>query len=740
MYKYKQERSIWSRVVNYPRYGKIGWKRWLPSLKLSLWVSSSTIIIICGTFLMLYTFIQVPKINPKATQQRIEYYYSDNKTLIGNGGVDRENVGLQDVSPDMQHAIIAAENASFYHDSGISFSGIVRAATVSLFSDSIQGGGSTITQQYVRNAYLNLDISYSRKIKEIIIALKITNKFSKNDILERYLNTIPFGYNAQGIQVASQRIFDVSAKDLNLAQSIYLASLVQRPSYFALHTDKTDNDLRNRWEYVRHQMYKDKFITKEQYDSVQFPKTHLNRLRNAKGSNPEMIDGINNVIKQTMGKQEGNKFLNRLNSHGGKVYTTLDLNYINYAKESAKSVILSRLSSTRDKDKGVHVGVATVKPNDGAIIGMYGGTNATDINNVSSVEPLATKQPGSVFKAFILGAAFEDGDHNWTPSSPLINGNDKQSFSIDGSAPFVVNNEDAKSYPQINIIQAADKSVNAVFLYLISKMGNKPVYDFATKAGISPKQMETSSKYPSFGLGTSLISPLDIASGYATLAAGGTYSKPYIVSHAVDTYAKKNFYNSKIVKTQACSKSTAAAINYTLQHVVKEGTGTNANISGRDVAGKTGTTDDDKTAWFAGYTPDIATAVMMYREAKDPNTGKITEMTLRDIAGKNGRVNGGDYSAKMWQAINSKYLLNKPVTHFDTYDDPNATPTDTFSPDMSSSDTSTDGFNVPTFPTMTNPFDTPTDTPTHHKTPTFIPTDTPTHHNTPTVPPTTPGF
>lgn len=683
--------------IDYPRAGRTGVLRWLPSWRqlLSLVVLGGLAVV--GTFAVLVARTEVPAPNDVATAQTSIVYWNDGTSELGRlGDANRINVPLEQVPLDVQHAVLAAEDRDFYEHGGFSPTGIGRAIWNNVSGGDLQGG-STITQQYAKNAFLTQERSFTRKAQELLLAVKLETSVSKDQILSDYLNTIYFGRGAYGIEVASQQYFGKSVSDLDLGQAAALAAIIRSPGNY----DPADPDnvarLKGRWTYVLDGMVEKGWITPAQKASAKFPtfknKKPANRFG---GTNGYLLESVRQALfAQGITEDE-------LNRGGYRVVSTFD----KAAQRSAVKAVEAEAPTTGTK--GLRIGLVAVKPGTGEVVAMYGGKDfiTSPINNATQ----AIGQAGSTFKPFALAAGIEDGvalDSRWNGDSGI---------TIDG---YKVNNYGDRSWGEITLLKGTEQSVNSVYVGLSEKVGYDKVLEAATRAGV-PEDAVGLVPVRSVALGVASPHVIDIAGAYATFAARGLQTDTVVIKEVRGPNGGVIFALDP-TPTQAFDPEVADTVNYALQKVVTNGTGSAAQALGRPAAGKTGTTNENKSAWFAGYTPDLAVAVMFVKDGAD---GK--PVSLSGVGGMNS-VTGGSFPARIWTAFMRGALEGTPVSEFvRPMNLPTATPTPTESPSVSP---------TPTTSPSTSPTATPSPTSSPSSSPT--PTSTPTPTGTPSASPTT---
>jgi membrane peptidoglycan carboxypeptidase len=662
--------------VDYPRQAHDGFRRYVPSFRQLLVLGSIGFLMLVAAVSVAYARTSIPTPNEMASAQTTVVYYHDGKTEIGRfGSQNRINVNLDQVPDYVQKAVLAAEDRSFYQNRGISPTGIVRAFWNNIRTGSTQGG-STITQQYAKNAYLSQERTYKRKIKEFFIAVKLARRDDKGKILQDYLNTIYFGRGAYGIQTASQAYFGKDVSQLTIAQGAVLASVIRSPAGYdpVAHADR----LQGRFNYVLDGMVSQHWLSSADRAGLQVPKT-VAKSKPRGGTNYFLLDTVRKELK-TKGFTDA-----EIDLGGFKVITTFD------RRSQRAAVRAVHQERPTINAKNVHIGMSAVEPGTGRVIAMYGGETAGNLNEATQ----ARVQPGSSFKAFALSAALEDGiglKSRFQGSSP---------FKVPGTNAEV-NNDFNQSYgANVDLVKATEQSINTAYVDLAVQMGPQKVVDAAIAAGI-PQDTPGLGANPVVPLGTASVRNIDMASAYCTIAAQGQQTAWHTVDE-VKTPDGGTRYKARPKKTRVFPKDVMADATYALQQVVQHGTGTEALKLGRPAAGKTGTAalrpGTTTSAWFVGFTPQLCAAVDFYK-----GTGKA------DLDGVGGLSTffGGAYPARIWTAFMTAAMEGKKVEGFP----PRADVGKTLNPKPSKTPTPT--------PTTTTPTPTPTPTPT-----TTTPTPTP---------------
>jgi membrane peptidoglycan carboxypeptidase len=619
-------------VINYPRSDRTGAGRLIPSWKLVLGGLLVLAVVGAALFAAAVYIFPVPQPNDVAIAETTKVMYADGKHEIGRlGDVRRTSVPLADVPLDVQHAVLAAEDRSFYDHGGFSPEGIGRAFWNNLTGGDTQGG-STITQQYVKNAYLTQDQTLLRKGNELVLAVKLETVESKDQILANYMNTIYFGRGAYGIEAASESYFGKKANELDLAEGAALAAIIQSPGNYE--PELFEERLTERWNYVLDGMQEKGWITPSQRRTVKFPKFKPQ----AKGN---QLAGQTGYILEAVKREMLAKGWTEAEIEGGglTVTTTIERNAQNGAVEAV------RTAGPQYDTKGVRIGVTAVRPGTGEILAIYGGKNYLKDQLDNALQ--ARAQGGSTFKAFGLTAAVEDGyglDSVWNGNSPsTVSGYTLQNF---GNA----------SYGAVSLLSATQHSINTAYVAVEDAVGVKKTISAAERAGL-PADTPGIEDNLTFVLGSSSPRAIDMASAFSTFAAEGTYAPPTILKK-IERNTGEIAYRPEDPGDRVFDQETMSTVNTALQAVVTSGTATRASWLGRPAAGKTGTTDGGKSAWFVGYTPQFAGAVMMSREDKKGNPISL------DGVGGIGSMTGGSFPTAIWTEFASAALADYPVAYF----------------------------------------------------------------------------
>jgi membrane peptidoglycan carboxypeptidase len=699
------------RIVDYPRAGKSGWKRFIPSWRLVGGLVLGCFALGVIAFAVLYNRVDVPDPNKLVTANASVVYWSDGKSELGRfGDVNRRSIPLSEVPDSLQKAVLAAEDRSFYDNPGFSVKGIARSAWVAVKGGSKQGG-STITQQYVKNYFLTQDRTITRKAKEFVISLKVEQKESKDQILENYLNTIYFGRGAYGVETASRAYFGVPASKLTLNQSALLAAIIRSPGLYDPVTEKANAEARMR--YVLDGMLKEGWITQEQHDSAKYPKIAKRRQDDRLGgTNGYLLKAVRQEVIDKAGLTDAD-----IDRGGLRIVSTFD------RRTQADAVRAMKDELPPEDAKGVGAGLVSIKPGDGAVVAMYGGPDAVKREYNSATQ--AIMQAGSTFKPFALAAALEDGmslKSRYDGHSPKTFGND-----------YKVSNYGGEQFGMIDLVKATEHSVNTVYVALNEDVGPDKTMKAAIEAGY-PKSTNGLRPTLSNVLGAASPHVIDVAEAYATFAAQGVHADPYTV-RSVTLADGESAYKAKPKTKRVFSEDSMADLTYALQQVVDSGTGAYAGSRiDRPLAGKTGTAQDNKAAWFAGYAPQLATAVGLYRNGE--KDGQTVPLSLNGLGGK-ASVTGGSFPVQIWTAFMKDALEGQKVIDFPDPVYGGKTNVPTYTPTAPSTTSTT---TTPTPTTSTPTTAPPTTTTSTTSTPTdpcdLLPTGCPTESPSPTTKPT----
>jgi membrane peptidoglycan carboxypeptidase len=585
-------------------------------------------------FVIVYLVTPIPSsAQPAAKAQQSVFYYSDGKTVIARTGkFDRRPVDLSSVPRPVRDAVISAENRSFYSDSGVSMKGSARAAWATLTGGSTQGG-STITQQMVRNYYsgLSQQRTVSRKLKEIMIALKVSREKNKDWILQQYLNTIYFGRDAYGIESAAQAYYNKDVQNLTPAEGAYLAAAIQVPTYAGdLSVPGAEAYMRARWQYVISGMVQMGTINSQQAATMKFPTPAKQKQRSIFAGDKGYMVNLAKAELRRMGYSD-----NQINMGGLKVRTTFDKDLMAAARQAVEGNMPQGISTK------VLTGLVSINPDNGEVNAFYGGKDyiARQFNAAFD----AKVQAGSGFKPYVLAAALADGESLNT----YVDGSSPQMF-----AGVALHNDQNENFGMVNLVTATQDSINTAYVNLGQKVGLSKVVSMAEKAGIPAAQLESAKDAATLPLGVADVSVVQQAAGYATFASEGVYHAPHVIKSVSDDNGKPR--KPVVSGKRAFSTTVARDATYAMQKVVDAGTGTNAALPDRNAAGKTGTTSSGKQIWFNGFIPQLAASVGIFR----------TDNKALSIPGYSSY--GGDLPARIWRSylVDADRILDLPVKSF----------------------------------------------------------------------------
>ncbi len=551
------------------------------------------------------------------------FLYAANGSLLGSIPAERNRqpVQVDGMSPWIRKATIAVEDRRFYEHDGVDIEGIARAAVADVKAGRIVEGGSTITQQLVRNLYISRERTVQRKVKEACLATKLDGAWTKHRILTTYLNQVYYGSQAYGIEAASQTFFSRPALELTLTQSALLAGLTQAPSTYNPFT--APGRALARRALVLRAMFETGVITKRQHARATKSNLGLDPGRlYSQIREPYFFGYVRDRLIEEYGAAT-------VRSGGLRVYTTIKPRYQRLAEEAIRDTL------TEPTDPAA--ALISISPRTGAIRAMAAVIPNRPKNEFNLLSQ-ARRQPGSTFKTFVLTAAVEMGvnpDSTYYVSAPFTYKVHPAGNCDDGSW-WCVHTYADDYYGWSSIRSATIRSDNAVYAQLTLDVTPEKVAETARKMGVQTPL----AKVPSIGLGSVAVSPLDLASGYATLASGGVYSEPMAIRRVVLSNGKEDKDAGWGVprRRRAISEGSAAIVTRILEQNMQSGTGVRAAF-GRPAAGKTGTNEAYKDAWFAGYTPDLATTVWMgYTKAEIP---------MSNVHGIS--VSGGSFPAEIWR-------------------------------------------------------------------------------------------
>lgn len=705
-------RSGKKRLIDYPRAGKDGARRWVPSWKLVSGLCLGFLGLLMGVAGISYALVVPPEVKDIAKAQNNVYYWADGSEMVATGGsVNRQWINYAQIPEDMRDAVISAENKTFETDKGIDPMGIARA-----FYNMAKGGdtqgGSTITQQYVKNSMLTQDQTISRKFKELFITLKVGKTVSKEKVMEGYLNISYYGRGASGLQAAARTYYGIDASELNASQCAFLTSLLKGASYYdpagaeevdpvGATPEKNLARAKFRWKTILDEMVKDNRLSAaERATYKDFPMPDQPK-KEAKlgGQTGYLVDLATDYF---LAHTKDGTTERQLAQGGYEIHTTFDEDKVKQLEASISKVLKSKIDPEKrpDLDSHVEFGGASVDTRTGAIVATYGGQDATKhyTNNADATGA----QVGSTFKPFVLAAGMQYGKRDpklgpdqdksqRTPVSPesVYDGDNKLKikkyngavWTDEDNNPWLQTNDGDHSYGDIDLRYAMQESANSPFVQLGMDVGTDKVKEVALASGLRDDIYMADSNVPSYSIGTSSPSAIRMAGSYATFATSGKQRDPFSV-----TEVKKKgsvVYKHETVTKTAMESVIADNVTDVLKNVVEKGTGTPAQLEGRDAAGKTGTTDGNKSAWFVGYTPQLSTAVSMFR-LDDDETKKNREFLEMYGTGGEKQIHGASFPAQIWHDYMTVAMKGEKVVNFpepepfgEIVGTPSPTPSDT---------------------------------------------------------------
>jgi len=618
---------------------------------LKFFIITSAVIIsfvtLMGIILALYYINALPtleELTPSPIAQTSKVYALDGSLITEfHAEENREIISFNEMSDYIKNAIVAVEDKRFYEHQGVDYRRIIGALIADIRYGELAQGASTITQQCVKNIYLSPEKTWRRKINEALIAIQFERRYTKDKILEIYLNTINFGSGAYGVEKAAEIYFGTDASKLDLPQSALLAGLLTAPEVYSPFNDIEKS--KSKRDLVLQLMYEQKLIdTNEYLDALAAP-IILNESSIADTGQyssriaPYFID----YIKQNLYDQEFTDY--DVFKGGLRIYTTLDVDLQEKAENAFKKVF--------PEDIGPSYSLVSTDPENGYIYAMVGGKDY----NISkfNITTQGKRQPGSVFKVLVL---MESIRQNLSPNN-TFNPNGPITIDMEEGPDWIVDNYGGQKFDtdKMSVVDATINSVNVVYAQLMMKVGaenveklcsDMEIYDIGNNPAIALGGLETG------------ITPLDVSKAFSTLASGGVYHQPVCILKITDFEGNilyeydpdKNEANHKVLE-----KPIAYYITQILKKVIESGTGRGADI-GRPAAGKTGTTSDFKDAWFAGYTPDLVTVVWMgYPDSNKP---------MEPINGRT--IVGGTYPADIWREFMISALEDVPLSDFEKTD------------------------------------------------------------------------
>ncbi|HEX9682268.1 MAG TPA: transglycosylase domain-containing protein [Acidimicrobiales bacterium] len=613
-----------------------------------------------GTILAAFIFLPLPATLPDpdpGLESQISHIFDADGQEIGIFRVFEQIVPINpdDIPQVLKHAVVSAEDRSFYDHGGVDVRGTLRALVTDLRGGEAEQGGSTITQQYVRNAYAEVgkEKSLARKVREAILASQLDRQVDKEEILFRYLDSVYFGEGAYGVGAAAETYFRKHVSELTLSEAATLAGLIPAPSRYEPRSNPDAAELKR--TIVLDAMLEEGYIDAATHAAARQQKVHLAASGAPEGEAtvvypptrqdtkyPYFVDYVRRYLEEKYGRD-------KVFRGGLSVYTTLDPTM----QEAAESSVAATLDGT---EPPLEMALVSIEPPTGFVRALVGGRdfNAEQTNLALGVAGAGSgRQPGSSFKPLVLATAFEKAgltpDKRYSGRSGICIG------PTDVPEPYCPKNYGGASYGTLDLRTATAKSVNTVFAQLIWDVGVEKTMDLAKEMGITTARYDPAVHGASIALGSLDVNVVDMASAYSTFASRGVRQDPTPVLRVLDSDGRVLEDNAKREGSRILREEVADNVTDVLRGVLGPGGTAGRWGIGRPAAGKTGTTDDSADAWFVGFTPVLSTAVWMgYSD---------TRRSMRGIKGISA-VTGGSLPAQTWNAYMKQALANIPATEF----------------------------------------------------------------------------
>jgi membrane peptidoglycan carboxypeptidase len=620
------------------------------------WALGIIAVVMVTAVALFYTLSDVPRPESLPLPQVATFLYSDGSVMARIGTENRTIVKLEDVPEQVRWDILAAEDRGFYKDPGVSIKGTLRAAITDVTGGDTQGG-SGITQQYAKNAYLSDARTLSRKLKELMIAVKLSRDYSKDQILEFYLNTIYFGRGAYGIQAAAQTFFGKDVSKLDVAQGAVLAALLRAPSYYDPSTNL--ENAKARWKYVLDGMVSTHHLTAEQEAQLKYPKVRPPRDSTLGTSGPTAL-----IVYQVMKELKAHGISEaEINTRGLRIQTTIDRR----AQDAARSAITQSFANLTPQQRTMKNALVAIDPGSGGVLAYYGGPNgknyAGKVDN-NDYAGIGTRPPGSSFKPYTLATVLTQTLQKTKGKTPLtidsyVNGS--YCTTIQGRKICNDPGDLGVSSSSVTLANAMKYSLNTTFDELALQAGPDNVAATAYAAGIAKTngdgvpQLKEKNGHTGFGIGIGdyAVRPIDQAVGFATFANNGKRNDPFFVRKVTDSSGDV-VYQHRAAAKQALDPKVANDVTLTLEPIAAW---SNRPLDGGRVsAAKTGTEGipggtANSDAWMVGYTPQVSAVVW---------TGSGNSVTpIYNSYG--GAEYGSDLPGRTWKLFMDTYLAGKPL-------------------------------------------------------------------------------
>ncbi|MFD3518033.1 transglycosylase domain-containing protein [Streptomyces sp. NPDC058657] len=635
---------------------KAGWRRWVPSRRVVLWSFGGGFGLVVAVFTVGYLSVDIPLENKEARQQATDYYWADGSHMVSVGAVHRRDISLAEIPDSVERAVVAAENEGFYEDMGVSVSGLLRALKTAVGGGDVQGG-STITQQYVKNTYLTQEQTLTRKAKEFFISLKVSREKSKDEILQGYLNTSYFGRGAYGIQAAARAYYGIPAKELDPSQAAVLAALLKgAEEYDPAGSGKNHERAVQRWAWILDRQVETGKLPKAQRDTYTIFPEPLKRTRPTSlgGQTGYLVDIANKHIKKASGLTDKD-----LSRGGYRIRTTFEKDGVRELEQAVQRMRAQGLDpKKRQQDQHVEVGAASVRPSDGAVTAAYGGEDA--VRRFSNNADTAGVAAGSAFKPFVLAAALKHGTtkgygvttNSYYDKSGIRNPDDPMLPAQLELDPQATLDRASRTTLRDALVKGGG---NVTYTRLGKDVGPQNVKDTAVAAGLHEASMPRP-EAADFPRGTSTPSAIRMASAYTTFGNDGQSVEPYSVTrverdgHEIPGFARP-------VRRSALPPELALEVHSTLLDVGGAAMA-RSSLSPADrlalgpvAAGRTGKDDHLQSAWFVGRAKDLTTAVALFRTK--PDVPQL--LPMRDVGGP-GTEHGNALAQRVWETYTSAAL------------------------------------------------------------------------------------
>ena len=662
----RRREGIW----NYPRPYRTGIRAWIPSWRFVVGTLLTGTSLVAGVLMAAWVSVPVPNELGTVRSETTTVYYSDGKPLGKFAAQDRTIVALADLPPQVTQAIISSEDQSFRTHLGINPLGIARAALNNVTGGDRQGA-STLTQQYVENYYVGVEYAtYSSKLKEAIIALKVTQQQSKDQVLEGYVNTIYLGRGAYGVEAASQAYFGHPAKEMTISESAFLAGIIPNPTYWdPRQGEGAEAQARARWERTLKLMVEQGYITQDDRTSAEYPK--LVKYTQGSGDNRTAY-----LLEQVANELDRKGITaDQLTKMGYEIHTSIDRKMQAAAAETMKL--------PEDASKYARASLTSIDPATGEIKAMYGGPDySTYPTNAATFEA----QGASTFKPFTLIGALTEG-FQLNKRYSAVDGTVIEGWKQTPDGPDVpLYNFNNDSWNSLDLVDATANSVNVVYGQLNKDIGPETTAQVGYDLGIPQADDDPDTRdCCAIGgnlanvLGTAYVTNVDLAHAYSTIAAQGYRTTPHMVVEVKN--GEQTIYQGSSAGEEMFDPEIMAAATYAMSKVVEEGSGMPALELERPAAGKTGSSNDNMSAWFAGFVPQLTTVVGLYEYNIDANRYE----QIKPFGGYE-QITGGTWPVTAWTAYMLKATEGMEVEQLPEYTPPAPEPSETPSPSTSPSE------------------------------------------------------